>query len=65
MEAYNVKRDIKVRIIDDKVKLPPESISVEQGDVVTILSLDGMYCNVLTENNEITYIAAWTEVEEI
>ena len=66
MEAYNVKRGTKVLITDDEmVKIPPSSLPVNKGDVVTIESLDGMYCNCINEKGKIVYIAAWTQVQPL
>lgn len=63
MEAYNVKKGTKVKVVDDNVKTPPGSIPVKQGDKIVIGTLDGMYCNGINADGDRIYIAAWTEVE--
>lgn len=65
MEAYKVKKDTKVKIIDDEVRTPVASLQVKKNDIITILNLDGMYCNGKDEQGNYVHIAAWTEVEEI
>lgn len=63
MEAYKVKYGTKVVITDDEVVIPPSSIALKRGDVITIHKLDGMYCNGINEIGDRVYIGAWTEVE--
>tara|TARA_R110000803_G_scaffold161502_2_gene225191 strand:+ start:802 stop:1002 length:201 start_codon:yes stop_codon:yes gene_type:complete len=63
MEAYNVKYGTKVIVTDEDVKIPPSSIPINKGDVITILGLDGMYCNGLDKKGNRIYFAAWTEIE--
>lgn len=63
MEAYNVKYGTKVIVTDDEVKTPPSSIPINNGDVITIHRLDGMYCNGIDKDGNRIYIAGWTEVE--
>lgn len=63
MEAYNVKYGTKVIVTDDEVKTPPSSIPINNGDVITIHKLDGMYCNGIDKDGNRIYIAGWTEVE--
>lgn len=65
MEAHNVKYGTKVRIVDNDVHTPPATLSIDLDDVITILNLDGMYCNAINKDGERIYIAAWTNVEEI
>jgi len=64
MKAYEIKSNTKVLIIDENVKQPFNSIIVKKGDVITILNIDGMYCNCLDENNNRIYIASWTKVKK-
>lgn len=63
MKAYNVKYGTKVRVTDENLSNPPDSISVNKGDEITIHRLDGMYCNGIDQDGNRIYIAAWTEVE--
>jgi hypothetical protein len=63
MKAYEVKQGTKVIIIDEKVKTPPSSIPVNNGDVITINRLDGMYCNGINKDGNRVYIAAWTNLK--
>ena len=65
MEASNIKYGSKVIVTDENVKIPPSSIPINKGDIITIYKLDGMYCNGLDKNGNIIYIAGWTEVEPI
>ena len=63
MEAHNVKYGTKVIVTDEDVKIPPSSIPINKGDVITIQKLDGMYCKGVNQGGESIYIAGWTEVE--
>ena len=63
MEAYKVKYGTKVIVIDENVKSPPSSISINKGDEITIHRLDGMYCDGIDKDGNRIYIAGWTEVE--
>ena len=63
MKAYNVKYGTKVIVTDENLSNPPDSISVNKGDEITIHRLDGMYCNGIDQHGNRIYIAAWTEVE--
>ena len=63
MEVYKVKYGTKVKVIDENVKIPPSSMPVKKGDVITIFRLDGMYCNGKDSKGNRIYIAGWTEVE--
>ena len=63
MEAYKVKYGTKVIVIDENVKTPPSSISINKGDEITIHRLDGMYCDGIDKDGNRIYIAGWTEVE--
>lgn len=63
MEAYKVKKGTKVVVTDDNTKTPPASTPVNKGDIITIINIDGMYCNGVNENGDRIYVAAWTEVE--
>jgi hypothetical protein len=65
MEAYKVKYGTKVRVVDENVHIPVASAAVNSDDVITILNLDGMYCNARDKDGNRIYIAAWTNVEEI
>ena len=65
MEAHKVEYGTKVKVIDENVKIPPSSIPVKKGDVITIFRLDGMYCNGKDSKGNRIYIAGWTEVEEV
>ena len=65
MEVHNVKYGTKVKVIDENIRVPPASIQVNTGDVITIHRLDGMYCNGYDKDGNRVYIAAWTEVEDI
>jgi len=65
MEAHEVKYGTKVVVMDDNVKIPPESIPINRGDVITILALDGMYCAGKDVSGNRIYIAGWTEVEPL
>jgi hypothetical protein len=65
MEAYEIKRNTKVRVLSDEVRTPPSSLPISKGDVITILNMDGMYCNCLDKDNNRVYISALTEVEEL
>ena len=65
MEVYKVKYGTKVKVIDENVKIPPSSMPVKKGDVITIFRLDGMYCNGKDSKGNRIYIAGWTEVEEV
>jgi hypothetical protein len=63
MEAYNVKYGTKVIVTDDNVKTPPSSMPINKGDIITIHTVDGMYCNGIDKDGNRIYIAGWTEVE--
>ena len=65
MEAYKVKYKTKVKVVDDNIKTPPSSMPVKKGDIITIIRLDGMYCNAIDSKGNRVYIAVWTEVEFI
>lgn len=65
MEAYEIKRNTKVIVLSDEVRTPPSSLPISKGDVITILNMDGMYCNCLDKDNNRVYISALTEVEEL
>ena len=65
MVSYNIKYGTKVVIIDDNIKIPPDSIELKKGDIITIHKLDGMYYNGIDEKGNRIYIAAWTEVEPV
>ena len=63
IQAYEVARNTKVRITDDEVKVPPGAKGLKKGDIVSIINLDGMYCNAIDEEGVRMYLAAWTKVE--
>lgn len=63
MEAYKVKKGTIVVVTDDSIKTPPASTPVNKGDIITINSIDGAYCNGVNENGDRIYIAACAEVE--
>jgi hypothetical protein len=65
MEAYEIKRNTKVIVLSEEVRIPPSSLPISKGDVITILNMDGMYCNCLDKDNNRVYISALTEVEEL
>jgi len=65
MEAYEIKRNTKVIVLSEEVRTPPSSLPISKGDVITILNMDGMYCNCLDKDNNRVYISALTEVEEL
>jgi len=65
MEAYEIKRNTKVIVLSEEVRTPPSSLPISKGDVITILNMDGMYCNCLDKDNNRVYISALTEVEEV
>jgi len=63
MEAYEVNYGTKVKVMDERAKVPPESLPINKGDEITIKRLDGMYCSAIDKDGNKVYIAAWTEVE--
>ena len=63
MEAHDVKRGTKVIVTDDNVQVPIGATQINKGDEITILRLDGMYCNGKDKDGNIIYIAAWTKVD--
>ena len=65
MEAYKIKYGTKVVITDEDIRIPPDSLELKKGDIITIHKLDGMYCNGIDADGNRIYIAAWTEVEPI
>ena len=65
MEARNIEYGTKVIVTDKNVTTPPASVAVNEGDEITILRADGMYCNGEDKNGNRIYIAAWTQVEPI
>jgi len=65
MQAHMIPYKTKVKVTDEEIKTPPASIPVNTGDIITILNLDGMYCNGKDKDNNRIYIASWTEVELI
>jgi len=63
MEVYKVSYGTQVIVEDDSIRIPPDALPVNNGDLITILNTDGMYTNGLNVNDEKIYIAAWTNVE--
>ena len=58
MKAYEIKRNTKVRVLTSSPK-------VTKNDIITIIGVDGMYCNCLDKNNNRIYISASTEVKPL
>jgi len=58
MKAYEIKRNTKVRVLTSSPK-------VTKNDIITIIGVDGMYCNCLDKNNNRIYIASWTKVQPL
>lgn len=65
MEAYKIKKETTVVIVDDHVSTPIASLPVKGGDIITIVGVDGMYCKGTTESGDRVYIAGWTQVNEL
>lgn len=53
----------KVKVIDNKIDIPPFSLPVKKNDIITIFKPDGMYCSGKNSNGNRIYIAAWTKIE--
>jgi len=63
MEAHKVKYGTKVIVTDNDIQIPPSSPQVNKGDEITILHLDGIYCNGRDKEGNRIYIGALTQVE--
>jgi len=62
MKAYEIKRNTKVLVISDEVRTPPAAPQINKGDIITIIGVDGMYCNCLDKEKNRVYISSLTEV---
>ena len=65
MQAYEVTKGTKVKVIDNVVFVPPNALPVYQHEILKIGNLDGMHCRATNEKGDTVYIKAWTEVEII
>ncbi len=63
MKLYEVPNNSKI-IVKDKIKTPPDSISVKKGDVLQFHHTDGMYSYCENENGDVVHLVAWAEVEK-
>jgi len=65
MKAYQLVKGTKVIVKENVVVCPPASIPVYQDEILTLGTLDGMYCNAINEKGDRVYIHGFTEVHEI
>lgn len=65
MKAYQLVKGSKVIVKESVVVCPPASIPVYQDEVLTLGTLDGMYCKAINEQGDRVYIHGFTEVHEI
>ena len=63
MKLYEVPRNTKIRIIDDKTSTPIASYPVEKNQTLQYYNIDCMYSYCINEENIAVHPAAWTEVE--
>ena len=63
MKAFNVEYGTKVIVTEENVQIPIAATPINKGDKITILRLDGVYCNGIDKNGDRVYIDAMTEVE--
>jgi len=63
MKLYECPNNCFVRILEERVKIPPASISIKDEDILKFLHIDGMYGYCINSKNQVVYPAAWTEVE--
>ena len=64
-KLYELSSNQKVRIADNKVRVPPEGIPLKKGDIITFIKVDGMYAMCLNDKDQFVHPAAWTLVEAI
>jgi hypothetical protein len=64
MKAMDCKYGQVVRVIGEPTA-PPDAPEVNDGEVVKIFRLDGMYVNGQNEYGDRVYIPAWQDVEVI
>ncbi len=64
MKAMDCKYGQLVRIIGDATA-PPDAPEVNNGEVIKILRLDGMYAKGVNEYGDWVFIPAWQEVEPL
>lgn len=64
MKLYNVKRNSRVRLLED-ADIPPGAPSVKKGDEIQFGHTDGMYSFCTKDDGTVIHIAAWTEVEVV
>ena len=71
MQAYEVTKGTKVKVIDNVVFVPPNALPVYQHEILKIGTLDGMHCRATNEKGDTVYIKAsyfdeyeWLKYEE-
>ena len=64
MKLYDVPRNSKI-IVKDKIKTPPASLPIEEGDILQFHHIDGMYSYCENENGDVVHLLASAEVEVI
>jgi len=62
IKLYDVPRNTTIVVAEKDVRIPPASLSVAKGDILTFKRIDGMYSLCVDKNNNAVHIAAWTEV---
>jgi hypothetical protein len=63
MKLYQCMNHQWVRLLDDEIRVPPESPALRKGDVLFFDHVDGMYSYCLTPTKQLVHPAAWTNVE--
>jgi len=63
IELYDAPEGCKVRVISEKIAVPPASCLIGMGDVLFFWHIDGMYAKCTNEDGVSVYPAAWTRVE--
>jgi hypothetical protein len=61
MKLYDVPQDTWVIPIEHPQK-PPESITVEMGEPIHFINLDGMYSYCKNAEGKVVHLPAWLEV---
>jgi len=65
MKLFELPRHTTFKVIDNFIHIPPDSLPVSKGDLLTLDHIDGMYGFCYDERAEVCYIAAWTEVQPL
>lgn len=64
MKLYEAGKGVRIRVLGEN-NVAPGSKSVNVGDELYLVNLDGMYSYCKDKDGQIVHLVAWAEVEEI